>query len=899
MTTAAPTFSQIKAQVAAIRQKISDARVIGIRAQGRWTGERHKQDGSELFVIDQCDSPLAMRIALRSDEVDATKVLITGLDEKDLGEDILLRLTKRRLFPIDSWQIVKALFQAQAIDPRLTRHRWIAECLMDWIPTGGYPPVSGGFLDAETVWPILLSRGIGLDAQPPDLLAILKWSTDPDHVARFRSTPDHFRDGVVEWLTTIAGPAAKPVLDCVNRVQRPDALPVGLAAGVIFHPQSAGRLDKAIGKMEERYFGGESPNKQILARWNAAATEVVRLQLADAKERRTQLQRADEILHEIGADEFAHLSDTSPLGFDQRLAEFGEKLAQTLSAKEFQSHDDLVQARDRVLQHDRKHRESRRLDRVEMAMRLVRWLSQPQNQQAIPQSLEQAARHQLAEGSFVDWARLTLRAGDPVGQLSEAYAKLFAQVTAVRENQAKHFALLLKDWTAAGSTSASPICVENILDQVVAPLAAQVPVLVIVMDGMSVAVCRELVSDIARHDWVALCREGEASLASTGLATVPSVTEVSRTSLLCGQLLQGYDKVEAKHFESQPGLLEHCRSGSPPVLFHKASLQEEDDAVLSGAVRKAIASQHRRVVGVVVNAVDDHLLKSQQIDTRWTHDEIKVLPSLLHEAKAARRLVILLSDHGHVLDHGTKMGPTEGSERWRMTDVPPQEGEVLIEGSRVMLAPGGRLVAPWTENIRYSKGVRNGYHGGATPQEMVVPIAVLSSTDVLPDGWGEAPLDTPDWWDQPIDEHAVVPEPPPQIKPIKPKPTGMLFDLEEEEPEAKPETKPEKPAEEQPKWVVALFASAVYESQKDLAGRTLPAEAVLIRMLTALDSRGGKMTSPALARAINYPPLRLPGLLAVVQRVLNIDGYAVITRDDSSDTVELNRDLLCKQFDLV
>jgi hypothetical protein len=63
MTTAAPTFSQIKAQVAAIRQKIPHARTIGIRASGRWTGERRKQDGGETFLIEQCDSPLAMRIA--------------------------------------------------------------------------------------------------------------------------------------------------------------------------------------------------------------------------------------------------------------------------------------------------------------------------------------------------------------------------------------------------------------------------------------------------------------------------------------------------------------------------------------------------------------------------------------------------------------------------------------------------------------------------------------------------------------------------------------------------------------------------------------------------------------------------------------------------------------------
>lgn len=83
MTTAAPTFSQIKAQVAAIRKNCPDARVIGIRAQGRWTSDRQKQDGVEAYLIEQCDSPLAMRIALREVNDDPTiKVLITSLDDR-------------------------------------------------------------------------------------------------------------------------------------------------------------------------------------------------------------------------------------------------------------------------------------------------------------------------------------------------------------------------------------------------------------------------------------------------------------------------------------------------------------------------------------------------------------------------------------------------------------------------------------------------------------------------------------------------------------------------------------------------------------------------------------------------------------------------------------------------
>jgi len=898
VTSAAPTFSQIKAQVAAIRQKIPNARVIGIRASGRWTGERRKEDGPETYLIDQCDSPLAMRIALRDpDGEGTTKVLVTGLDDKNLGDDILIRLTKRRLFPIDSWQIVKSLFQAQAIDPRLTRHRWIAECLMDWIPTGGYPPVSGGFLDAETVWPILLLRGIGLVSERPDLLSILKWSISSDHVKLFREIPEHFRTGIVDWLSGIAGPTTRAILDCAHRAEGPDALPVGLAAGVVFHPKASGRVEKAVGKMEERFFGGTSPNPQLLARWSAAATEVVRLQLTEPKEKRAQLQRADEILQEIGADSFAYLSDTSPHGFDQRLATFGDRLAQTLVSHDPRSVEHLAEARRDVLDHDRSDRENRRLDRVQMALRLIRWLSHVQSQDAAPQSLDDAVSYQLSEGGFVDWARLTLRAGDPVRQLSEAYTQLFERVTAVREEQSKRFAELLKDWTAAGSTGESPVCVEKILEKVVAPLAAHVPVLVVVIDGMSMAVCRELVSDISRFDWVTLCPEGHSSMATVGLATIPSITEVSRASLLCGQLQKGHSGDERSGFESHAALLKHCRSDSPPVLFHKASLQEGDDAVLANEVRKAISSSHRRVVGVVVNAVDDHLLKGQQIDTRWSRDEIKVLPSLLHEAKVARRLVVLLSDHGHVLDYRTQGKTHEGGERWRLDEGEPNETELRVSGSRVVMPESKTLIAPWTERLRYVKP-KNGYHGGLTPQEMVVPIAVLCSTDVYPEGWSEAPVDTPAWWDEPVSETEESREPLPKIKPIKPKPTGLLFDMDAEQSETKPESKDKPPAEPTPDWVTALLASSIFDQQKQLAGRTVPAETMFVELLTTLDTRGGKMTSAALARAISYPPIRLRGLLAVVQRVLNIDGYSVVTRDEASDTIELSRDLLCKQFDL-
>ena len=55
----------------------------------------------------------------------------------------------------------------------------------------------------------------------------------------------------------------------------------------------------------------------------------------------------------------------------------------------------------------------------------------------------------------------------------------------------------------------------------VSPLAAQSQVLLIVIDGMSVAVCRELLSDLLGQDWIPLNRGGRDSLALGGFGNDP------------------------------------------------------------------------------------------------------------------------------------------------------------------------------------------------------------------------------------------------------------------------------------------------------------------------------------------------------------------------------------------
>ncbi len=893
---AVPTFSQIRAQVAAIPEKSRQGKAIGIRSSGRWSGGQTQSEGDHVYLIQQCDSALAMRIALRQRANECvTRILVTSLDDSDLSDDIKLRLAKRRLFQIDSWQIVRSLFGARAVDPRLTRYAWIADSLLECVPAEGYPPAHGGFLDSETVWPLLLRRTIGLTADIPDLTSLLKWCMDADGTSRLRRNDQHFQEGVIEWLCEKAGPVAEIVLRCVIRLENPDALPLGLLAGVVFHPAADGKLEKPAGKLEERFLGGRTPDSGMMLRWHTAATEVARgLRHTDPRGYRQILARADDILRDIGADAFAHLSDISPLGFDQRLSRLGQRLADLVGRQSWSMLDELQSSQETVRCHDQASREVRRLERVDMALRLLRWLGdQDRNVQQESKSFSEAANEHLRDGGYVDWARLSLRTGDPARELSEAYAQLFEVVTRVREQQAQQFAQLLTDWTAAGSQGDQIVPVESILEQIVAPLISEKPALVILIDGMSVAVCRELLADITSHEWTAICEPGR-SFNRPGLATIPSVTEFSRTSLWCGKLRQGAADDERKGFAEHPALLPHCRSGNPPVLFHKVALQESNDAVFAGEVRDAIQSSHRKIVGVVVNAVDDHLLKGEQLDVRWSRDEIKVLPALLHEARVARRLVVIVSDHGHVLDCQATARPADGGERWRRAVGEPANDELLIKGQRV-LTEGHRLLAPWSERVRY--GIKkNGYHGGLTPQEMVVPIVVLSSTDDLPKGWHELTVETPTWWDHPTAVQPVGEQPIPQLKPTKPKPNSVLFDLEAEADASK---STERALSTTPEWVKRLVESPVFNDQRRLAGRGIPADDIVLKLLTAIDGHGGKMTVVALARTLMFPELRLPGLLAKMQRLLNVDGYAALSRDESSNTIELNRDLLLKQFDLV
>jgi len=191
----------------------------------------------------------------------------------------------------------------------------------------------------------------------------------------------------------------------------------------------------------------------------------------------------------------------------------------------------------------------------------------------------------------------------------------------------------------------------------------------------------------------------------------------------------------------------------------------------------------------------------------------------------------------------------------------------------------------WSAGIRYGKDKR-GYHGGANPQELVVPLAILSDVRVDPPaGWVEISSYQPNWWR--IDDADVVL---PHIS--KPKFEKAVHGLDLFE------LVTTKSASGDVEWIDALLKSPIYHEQSKLAVRGAPADDLMTKLLKGLETRGGTAVKQALAQDLGMPPFRVDGVILNVSRILNVDGYEVISLNRTSDTVVLNMGLLRTQFDL-
>lgn len=524
-----------------------------------------------------------------------------------------------------------------------------------------------------------------------------------------------------------------------------------------------------------------------------------------------------------------------------------------------------------------------------MAVRLARWSSRSTPE---PTSLADHAAAYVAELAFVDWAREAICRGENEPVLSSAYQQLEEAVARRRATFDERFGRILADWTEQNAALDGVCGVEDVLDQVVGKvLACGHPILLLVMDGMSWAVCYELLTDLRLDHWGTRTLDGSTAPPAPVLAMVPSVTSCSRASLLSGQRLQGGQDLERKHFEQNAALTKHCDKKHPPVLFHKGDLTQGPRGPLALAVEKQLLDPKRKVVGVVLNAVDERLATASQIRDEWTVNRLPPLASLLRLARDTDRVVIVVSDHGHVLHRGERQpgASTEVGNRWRSAEGSPSEREVLLQGERVLVERKAAIL-PWSEEGHYA-GPHHGYHGGASPQEMLCPLLILQDKSAKPKGLFETDYPEPEWW-RPAPTPSV--ESTPRVTPKAERKT--LLDLLPQE-GASPAAEAKAPLPDAA-WIDELLASSVYAAQKAMIRRHPPSDEEVRTCLAVLAARGGILTPAAFTREAKYPSARLDGHMAKLQRLLNVDGYEILIFRREENRVELDLAKLKRQFGL-
>src|SRR5262249_42074766 len=341
---------------------------------------------------------------------------------------------------------------------------------------------------------------------------LLLWATTKSGSSRYSNASEELRDSLRQRLVANLGDPAGSILRFIENGAGADALALGIVCQVVFGEGEDTTLDAAAARIEQYHDNKPIPKAvgRILGR--VAVDAIADLDRKDEPRPAQQhLQRADELLRQFRCDEFAYRNRLTLLGYEQRLSRFGDEIVSATSAYSNAAVEQCEKLQREIANHRlaKLGRRAEQVARTEMALRLIRWLSQP-----LPTapSFPELANAYLKELSFVDWARESICRGEEVAGLSRAYQRLDQAVSARREEFNRTFAQALADWTAVGSKFTGICGVEDILAQVVAKVAeANNNVLLLVLDGMSWAVCHELLSDIRQDHWF------EATLDSSSL----------------------------------------------------------------------------------------------------------------------------------------------------------------------------------------------------------------------------------------------------------------------------------------------------------------------------------------------------------------------------------------------
>lgn len=633
---------------------------------------------------------------------------------------------------------------------------------------------------------------------------------------------------------------------------------------------------------------------------------------APAHERAKLLAAADALVDEEAARAALRAHPRLPSAWRARLDAVGRALLEGAAAPSREALERASEALSALESHELypESAQTTRVKRAAMAVRLLAFLVARTDRRTEGQATPHGDAVALgawyaAEGGYLDWARGFAR-GSAQDELGRGVSAVVAAADEVRAELDARFATGLSAWIEAGRPSSEVVPIDAALARVAAPFLKGDPdrrLLVLLLDGMAWAQAVELLLSMGERAmaWGPLAwhASAEGRIGSAPVppvfAALPTITEVSRAAFFGGKpILAGAatsTQKDPERFEAHRALRELCEA--PPRLLLRAEGHTAGGAASQEALT-LVGDVRRRVVGIVVNAIDASLKADPQQHARWDVDSIRPLADLLEAAQQAGRAILFASDHGHVPVREGMLrveSASSGGARWRGEEGALAETELRFCGEGVWTPRGKDAVVLLAGDAhRYSSAPHAGEHGGASLAEVVAPCLLIGSATERSEDAGQRVVGpfVPDWWLLRVRPAAPAIGPPPQRR-GKPRPADNQLTLPAVAPP--PPALVERPAElpEHPLARSKLFAS--------LAPKKSDQEPIL-RAVEFLLAKNGSASAEAFAAAMGELAWRVPGLVSKLQGVLNVDGYQVLWFDPKGKQVHLDRAKLEQQFEV-
>lgn len=847
--------------------------------------------------------------------------------------DVSGRLASGKVRFVDPAKRLARRFQARAVSPAVLASP-LKRALVD-DARGDYAPISGRVLDLATAWRRFMERHAGLTATgaigEDRILAFCATSDRGAAFLEYASKWAGVREAWQTWLRDNAGPVAAAAWGAWENGRGAEVGALALLA------EASGAAARGQGYvrawLKERALAigvsldvGPDAVARTVARWEAAAKGMLLRLDVDAADALVALADGWTIDPEIV--QAVAQSSVLSAGWNDARSELAARLRELVEAHDADAGGAKLvaaatatcDALERLLRHRLAGRnaQQRTVDRATMGVRLATWLAHRATHGGLEdlakappyEGMVRTAERYAQEGGFVDLARRVARGGGEEA-LGLAIDGVVTAADRVRDEDDERFARGINAWRAAGQPSDRVVPIHDALDRLAASFLKQHEhrrVLVALMDGMAWANAVELALDLESSLGVAPLawrppRQSASRLLPPVVASLPTMTDISRAAFFAGKPYgAGATQVTAKdpqRFASHRALeREETEVGGPMLLLSKAAFASSGAMTAEG--RELVRSQ-RRVVGVVLNAIDDQLKGSREVRVAYGVGTIKPLEELLSLAMASGRAVLMVADHGHVTS--SRMGParpqTATSTRWRWLPegAEPEADEVVVSGKDIPRGPGGESVAMLFRETDTFKAMRHeGAHGGCSLAEAIAP-ALLMADSTLADTYASGgvedpqaqvtPLPRPAWWNleaprQPVKtvtKKRAAPAPSPATRQL-----SLLDEPVAPEPEA---SKAAGATTEAARLVQGSpwFADRSKADRKKLVQEVVP-------LVDRLAAHGGRLSRQRFAEEAKVMPFMVGGVVARMAEWLNVEGYAVVVDDVKEKQVVLDLELL-------